>query len=184
MPTGTGTCPERASRRPSPSGHAHGRVSPKEPGSARLQLHPEVPSQQRRTWEPVDWQRGRMHELLVRSYQPERREVPPDTVKVVDAGERAVGPVRRLCQGGEQVAVLIGPAGSGKSRSISAARAAWESAGVAVRGVAPSAVAAGVLSEQAGLRSETLAKFLLDASLGRACLRQGEGPWYATRPRW
>ncbi len=69
---------------------------------------------------------------------------------------------------------MVGPAGSGKSRSISTARAAWESAGVRVRGVAPSAVAAGVLSEQAGLSSETVARFLLDASLGQARLRRGE----------
>jgi ATP-dependent exoDNAse (exonuclease V) alpha subunit len=40
--------------------------------------------------------------------------------------------------------------------------------------VAPSAVAVGVLSEQAGIPSETLAKFLLDASLGRTRLRRRE----------
>ena len=69
---------------------------------------------------------------------------------------------------------MVGPAGLGKSRSIGAARAAWESAGVRVRGVASSAVAAGVLSEQAELRSETLARFLLDASLGQARLCRGD----------
>ena len=82
--------------------------------------------------------------------------------------------VRRLCMGGEQVAVMVGPAGSGKSKSLGAARAAWQVAGLAVRGVAPSAVAAGVLAGQAGVPSETLAKFLLDARAGRARLGRGE----------
>jgi ATP-dependent exoDNAse (exonuclease V) alpha subunit len=82
--------------------------------------------------------------------------------------------VRRLCAGGERVAVMVGPAGSGKSRTLAAARQAWEAAGIRVRGVAPSAVAAGVLSEQAGIPSETLAKFLLDAANGRSIISRGE----------
>ena len=85
-------------------------------------------------------------------------------------GEDQADAVRRICQGGERVAVMVGPAGSGKSRSLSAARAAWQAAGVPVRGVAPSAVAAGVLTEQAGIPSETLAKFLIDVSSGRTSL--------------
>ena len=79
-------------------------------------------------------------------------------------GDDQAEAVQRLCSGGERVAVLIGPAGSGKSRSLNAARQAWEAAGNQVRGVAASAVAAGVLCEQAGIPSETLAKFLLDSS--------------------
>ncbi len=89
-------------------------------------------------------------------------------------GEDQDQAVRQICGGGERVAVLVGPAGSGKSRTLGAARQAWEAAGIPVRGVAPSAVAAGVLSEQAGIRSETLAKFLLDASKGRHSLQRGE----------
>jgi hypothetical protein len=89
-------------------------------------------------------------------------------------GDDQAEAVRRLCAGGERVAVLVGPAGSGKSRTLGAARQAWEAAGTKVRGVAPSAVAAGVLAEQAGIRSETLAKFLLDAARGRIQLQPGE----------
>ncbi len=89
-------------------------------------------------------------------------------------GEDQTEALRRLCAGGERVAVLIGPAGSGKSRTLGAARKAWENAGIPVRGVAPSAVAAGVLSKQAGIRSETLAKFLLDAANKRTTLQRGE----------
>ncbi len=89
-------------------------------------------------------------------------------------GDDQAEAVRRLCQGGERVAVVVGPAGSGKSRSLAAARSAWEAEGVPVRGVAPSAVAAGVLTEQAGIGSETLAKFLLDAGRSGGALGRGE----------
>jgi hypothetical protein len=104
--------------------------------------------------------------------------VDADTVARVSR-DAALGPdqaaaIARLCRAGEQVAVLVGPAGSGKSLSLSAARMAWESAGIPVRGVAPSAVAAGVLAEQAGIVSETLAKFLLDVERGRTRLGSGE----------
>ena len=107
-------------------------------------------------------------------------------VAIVDADtvarasrDAALGPdqaaaIARLCRAGERVAVLVGPAGSGKSLSLSAARMAWESVGIRVRGVAPSAVAAGVLAEQAGIVSETLAKFLLDVERGRTRLGSGE----------
>ena len=107
----------------------------------------------------------------------------PDAAKVaavVDAaadaalGADQAAAVTRLCRGGERVAVMVGPAGAGKSRSLAAARAAWQAAGVAVRGVAPSAVAAGVLAEQAGISVDTLAKFLLDAEAGRTRLLPGE----------
>jgi hypothetical protein len=89
-------------------------------------------------------------------------------------GEDQADAVRRIVTGGESVAVLVGPAGSGKSRTLGAARQAWEDAGTPVRGVAPSAVAAGVLTEEAGIPSETLAKFLLDLTNRRATLAAGE----------
>ena len=70
--------------------------------------------------------------------------------------------------------MLIGPAGSGKSRTLRAARQAWEQAGITVRGVAPSAGAAGVLTEQAGIPSDTLARFLLEVADRRTTLNPGE----------
>ena len=83
-----------------------------------------------------------------------------------DDQERAV---RALVAGGDQIVCLVGPAGAGKSRSLEAARAAWERAGYRPIGLAPSAMAAGVLAESAGLSSETLAKFLLEHA------REGNG---------
>ena len=105
-------------------------------------------------------------------------------VKEAELGEDQAEAVRRICQGGERVAVMVGPAGSGKSRSLSAARAAWQAAGVRVRGVAPSAVAAGVLTEQAGIPSETLAKFLLDAQPRPYLSRPAAKSSSVMRPRW
>ncbi len=81
-------------------------------------------------------------------------------------GEDQERAVRALVAGGDQLACLVGPAGAGKSRSLEAARAAWERAGYRPIGLAPSAMAAGVLAESAGLSSETLAKFLLEHGRG------------------
>jgi conjugative relaxase-like TrwC/TraI family protein len=78
--------------------------------------------------------------------------------------------VRELLGGGEQVALLVGPAGAGKSRALGAAREAFEAAGYRPIGLAPSAIAARVLSEEAGLSSDTLARFLLDVENGRRSL--------------
>jgi conjugative relaxase-like TrwC/TraI family protein len=76
--------------------------------------------------------------------------------------------VGALLTGGDRIACLVGPAGTGKSRSLSAARAAWESAGYRVVGLAPSARAAAVLGEEAGIASDTLAKALGELDRGRA----------------
>jgi conjugative relaxase-like TrwC/TraI family protein len=78
--------------------------------------------------------------------------------------------VRELLGGGEQVALLVGPAGAGKSRALHAAREAFETAGYRPIGLAPSAIAARVLSGEAGLSSDTLARFLLDVENGRRTL--------------
>ena len=102
----------------------------------------------------------------------------PSTWKAVEedvtlgADQRAA--VSALITGGDQVALLVGPAGAGKSRSLDAARAAWEKSGFRVLGLAPSAMAAAVLQEQAGIASETIAMVLrrvknnhTDAALNR-----------------
>jgi conjugative relaxase-like TrwC/TraI family protein len=70
--------------------------------------------------------------------------------------------LRRVCGQGERLACVVGPAGSGKTRMVRAARDAWTASGFPVRGLAVSAVAAGVLAEEAGIPAETLAKFLAD----------------------
>jgi conjugative relaxase-like TrwC/TraI family protein len=75
--------------------------------------------------------------------------------------------VRRLCGGGEALVCVVGPAGAGKTRSLRVAAAAWSSAGIPLRGLAPTASAAGVLGEEAGIPSETVAKFCWEQAGGR-----------------
>ena len=68
--------------------------------------------------------------------------------------------VRHITRDGDTAACVVGPAGTGKSRTMGAAAAAWRSCGTPVRGLAVSAAAAGVLQAEARVGSETIAKFL------------------------
>jgi Ti-type conjugative transfer relaxase TraA len=54
---------------------------------------------------------------------------------------------------------LVGLAGSGKSRLLSAAKEAWEAQGYTVRGAALSGIAAENLAQASGIESRTLASF-------------------------
>lgn len=82
--------------------------------------------------------------------------------------------LERVCGSGEAICALVGPAGAGKSRMLEAARAGFESSGHRVIGLAPSAMAAGVLEHEAGIGSETLARFLLRMETGAENLRAGD----------
>ena len=97
-----------------------------------------------------------------------------DEVAVVDRGavDRVVtggglsraqaGMVRRVTTSGAGVEVVVGPAGSGKTVALAAARAAWQAAGVPVLGAAVAAIAARVLEQGAGIASSSLARLLAD----------------------
>jgi len=71
------------------------------------------------------------------------------------------------------VITVVGPAGAGKTRALAVAVAAWQSAGVAVFGAAPSASAAQELQDGAGLKSDTLHKLVDEHSIKQ---RDGQGP--------
>lgn len=77
-------------------------------------------------------------------------------------GEDQAEAVRRLGLEGEALSCVVGPAGAGKSRAMGAAAQAWVDSDIAVRGLAVSAAAAGVLQAEAGIASETIAKFLYE----------------------
>jgi conjugative relaxase-like TrwC/TraI family protein len=83
-------------------------------------------------------------------------------------GKDQLKAVRDLVTGGERVALLVGPAGAGKSRALEAAGRCWWSQSFEPIGLAPSAMAAQVLRDEAGLRSDTLAKFLYDFERGQS----------------
>jgi conjugative relaxase-like TrwC/TraI family protein len=100
-------------------------------------------------------------------------------VAVHGLGQDQAEAVRRLTLDGEAIACLIGPAGAGKSLAMGAAAEAWADSGIAVRGLAVSAAAAGVLEAEAGIRSETVAKFLFEhdrpgSPVGHWRLQRGE----------
>jgi conjugative relaxase-like TrwC/TraI family protein len=82
--------------------------------------------------------------------------------------------VRRVTTSGAGVEVVVGPAGSGKTRALAAARLAWEAAGVPVTGAAVAAIAARVLEDGAGIRASSLTRLLadvhrVDPTTGREC---------------
>ena len=81
----------------------------------------------------------------------------------VVSGEQAEA-VARVAVSARQVDLLVGPAGTGKTTTMRALRAAWEQehgAGSVV-GLAPSAAAAAVLAEDLGIACENTAKWLYD----------------------
>ena len=70
--------------------------------------------------------------------------------------------VRRLVTSGAGVDVVVGPAGTGKTRALRAARQAWEATGHTVIGASLAAVAARELQSGSGIRATSLARFLGD----------------------
>jgi conjugative relaxase-like TrwC/TraI family protein len=74
----------------------------------------------------------------------------------LDAGQAAL--VRDMCRLGARLHLAIAPAGAGKTTAMRALTRAWTDDGGQVIGLAPSAAAAGVLGEQTGIRTDTLAK--------------------------
>ncbi len=81
--------------------------------------------------------------------------------------------VRQMCTSGARLQLAIAPAGAGKTTAMRALTLAWTGDGGQVIGLAPSAAAAGVLGEQTGIRTETLAKLTWS-------LRNGGLPDWAT----
>jgi conjugative relaxase-like TrwC/TraI family protein len=74
----------------------------------------------------------------------------------LDRGQASL--VRQMCTSGARLQLAIAPAGAGKTTAMCALTLAWTDDGGQVIGLAPSATAAAVLGEQAGIRTDTLAK--------------------------
>lgn len=93
--------------------------------------------------------RGVAHELVV-----------DGAIADAGLGEDQAAVVRSVTQDGDTVVCVVGPAGTGKSRTMGTAAQAWAAARIPVRGLAVSAAAAGVLQAETGVASDTIAKFL------------------------
>ena len=70
--------------------------------------------------------------------------------------------VEKIATSGRRLDVLVGPAGTGKSTTMAGLRAVWEAehGPGSVVGLAPSAAAAEVLSDELGIDTENTAKWL------------------------
>jgi conjugative relaxase-like TrwC/TraI family protein len=68
--------------------------------------------------------------------------------------------VERLTRDGDGVAVIVGPAGTGKTTAIGAAREAWEATGIPVQGCAIARKAAHQLGCTAGMETTSVAALL------------------------
>ncbi len=93
------------------------------------------------------------------------RAVVPEDLVTACAARAGLDPeqhdaVRQLVTGGKMVAVLIAPAGAGKTTILGAAAASWTAAGYQVTGLAPSARAAAELSAATGAPADTVAKWV------------------------
>jgi hypothetical protein len=96
-------------------------------------------------------------------------------VDVPDEAGRLLGPdqtaaLTSIATSGRVVDVLVGPAGAGKTTTLSRLRAAWEAqhGPGSVVGLAPSATAAAVLGEDLGIGCENTARWLAEHDhLGR-----------------
>jgi conjugative relaxase-like TrwC/TraI family protein len=110
---------------------------------------------------------GKVLDSLVSGRQAGVAVAPPQVVEQSARRHRLgldqTAALRRICEGGERLTCVVGPAGAGKTRMVRAARDAWTDNGTPMRGQAVSAVAAGVLAEEAGIPADTVAKFLHDA---------------------
>jgi len=106
--------------------------------------------------------------------------VAPDRVEAVlrarpELSTEQATMVRRLLKGGEGVQVVVGPAGTGKTFALDAARAGWEAEGYRVIGAALARRAARELQDGAGIPSTSLAALLGELREGgeRGLLAEG-----------
>jgi conjugative relaxase-like TrwC/TraI family protein len=88
----------------------------------------------------------------------------------IKADQRAM--VERLTGGGEQLVVVVGEAGTGKTFATVAAAEAWADSGVGLRVAAPTWRAANVLRSE-GLDATSVARLLGELDRGRRPLRHG-----------
>ncbi|RPF21501.1 MobF family relaxase [Myceligenerans xiligouense] len=120
--------------------------------------------------------------LLTLSADPTAARLDPRTVpKAVGRNGRLLSPqqrhaVQQFVASGRRVDLLVGPAGAGKTTTLRALRRTWTArfGKASVVALAPSAVAASVLSRELRLRAENTAKWLHEHDHGRAAFAKNQ----------
>lgn len=77
-----------------------------------------------------------------------------------DLGGDQAAALRQLLGSDERIGLLVGPAGTGKTRTLRAIADAWQTHGGSVLGLTVSQSAAAVLADETGIRTENTAKWL------------------------
>ncbi|MEU8434506.1 MobF family relaxase [Streptomyces sp. NPDC029216] len=98
-------------------------------------------------------------ELAIATFETQRTTDPLRPFVMSDEQRAAT---MRFLTAGHGVDVLRGKAGTGKTTIMSAARMGWEAAGLRVSGAATAAVAASKLQAESGIKSATVATWLMD----------------------
>jgi len=88
------------------------------------------------------------------------RAVPAVPRSLIDLDDAQAAAIRVMLDEPVPVICVVGPAGAGKTRMLAAAVDAWQTAGIAVFGVGPSATAARQLEAGAGTEADTLHKLV------------------------
>lgn len=104
-------------------------------------------------------QEERIVTYVLDAQDPEPR--PSTTVDVVGLDPLQAG-VARAVAGHDQVVLVVGPAGTGKTTTLTAANTDLRLQRRTVFGIAPTAKAARVLETETGIRSDTIAKLLYE----------------------
>jgi conjugative relaxase-like TrwC/TraI family protein len=120
--------------------------------------------------------------MLDRAEDVSAPRVPPDLLARVMRGPRLrishqqAAALESITTSGRQVDLLVGPAGTGKTTTMRALRAAWTvgHGRGSVIGLAPSAAAAQALADDLGIACDNTAKWLHEYDHGRAELRSGQ----------
>ena len=115
--------------------------------------------------------------LLDVAAEPTGRTLNSDVIEVTviehDLGADQADAVRTLLGTQQRIGLLVGPAGTGKTRTLRAVVAAWQRSGGDVLGLTVSQSAAGVLADEAQVRAENVAKWLHETRRGRWRLPEG-----------
>jgi len=115
--------------------------------------------------------------LLDVATEPTGRTLHRDVIEAAvvehDLGADQAEAVRELLGAQQRIGLLVGPAGTGKTRTLRAIVAAWQHSGGDVLGLTVSQSAAGVLADEAQVRAENTAKWLHETRHGRWRLPDG-----------